>query len=121
MLELFLVYSYTLIYTVLLCILAAPSITSFQYASSATKVTLTCTSTNSPATNVSWMRDGETLLIDGVKNQFYQTVTSRRSSTYQNILIMNDAIENTTGIYTCNVTNVVGSSSSNLKRRGRYM
>ena len=99
----------------------APTITSFQRASSATHFTLTCTSTSSPATNVTWMRDDAILSVDGVKNQFYQTVTSRRNSTYQNTLVVNDNPEHVIGNYICSVTNKFGNSSSELTVRGKVV
>ena len=61
------------------------------------------------------MKDGDTLDIDGVKYKTYQTVTDRRTSTYQSILVVDDVIENITGNYTCKVTNTLGSSSRDLK------
>jgi len=65
------------------------------------------------------MRNGYTLLMDGVKNKVYQTVTSRRSSTYQNTLVVDDAIETLIGNYTCSVSNQFGNlKSSNLTIRG---
>ena len=98
---------------------AAPTVTYFQRVWSTTNFTLTCTSTNSPATTVTWMRDGTTLPINGAKNHFYQTVTSRRSSTYQNTLVVDDDIENVTGNYSCKVTNTFGSYTSSLNIRGK--
>ena len=66
------------------------------------------------------MKDGDTLDIDGVKYKTYQTVTNRRSSTYQNTLVVvDDDIKNITGTYTCRVTNRVGSSSRVLTVRGK--
>ena len=91
--------------------IAAPRVTSLRRTNSTTNLTLACTSTFSPATNVTWMKDGDTLAIDGVKYQTYQRVTDRRSSTYQNILVVDDVIENITGNYTCRVTSIFGSSS----------
>ena len=64
------------------------------------------------------MKDGDVLDIDGVKYKTYQTVTDRRSSTYQNTLVVDDVIENITGTYTCKVTNKLGSSSLVLTVRG---
>ena len=64
------------------------------------------------------MKDGDTLDIDGVKYKTYQTVTNRRTSTYQNTLVVDDDIENITGNYTCKVTNRFGNSSSDLTIRG---
>ena len=65
------------------------------------------------------MKDGDTLDIDGVKYKTYQTVTNRRSSTYQNTLVVDDDTENIIGTYTCRVTNRVGSSSRVLTVRGK--
>ena len=65
------------------------------------------------------MKDGDTLDIDGVKYKTYQTVTNRRSSTYENTLVVDDVIENITGTYTCRVTNKFGSSNRALTVRGR--
>ena len=98
---------------------ATPRVTNLRRTSSTTNLTLTCTSTYSPATTVTWMKDGDTLDIDGVKYKTYQTVTSRQSSTYQNVLVVDDVIENITGTYTCKVTNKFGSSNRVLTVRGR--
>ena len=67
------------------------------------------------------MKDGDTLNIDGVKYKTYQTVTNRRSSTYQNTLVVDDVIENITGSYTCKVANKFGSSTRELSVRGTYV
>ena len=110
----------------IICYLAcidAPRVTSLYHTSSTTNLTLTltCTSTNSPATTVTWMKDGDTLDIDGVKYKTYQTVTDRRSSTYENTLVVDDVIENIPGNYTCRVTNRLGSSSRVLTvSEGKY-
>ena len=66
------------------------------------------------------MKDGNTLDIDGATYETYQRVTNRRTSTYQNILVVDDVIENITGNYTCKVTNKFGSSNHVLAVRGRY-
>ena len=65
------------------------------------------------------MKDGDTLDIDGVKYKTYQTVTNRRTSTYQNTLVVDDDTENIPGTYTCRVTNRVGSSIAVLPVRGK--
>ena len=103
----------------LIMFIAAPRVTSLQRTNSTTNLTLTCTSTFSPATNVTWMKDGDVLNIDGVKYKTYQTVTNRQNSTYKNILVVDDVIENITGTYTCNVTNRLGNSSNILTVRGK--
>ena len=98
-----------------------PRVTSLYYTSSTTNVTFTCTSRNSPATTVTWMKDGDTLDIDGEKYKTYQTVTNRRTSTYENTLVVDGVIENITGNYTCKVTNKFGSSSRDLTVRGTLL
>ena len=65
------------------------------------------------------MKDGDTLDIDGEKYKTYQTVTNRRTSTYQNTLVVDDDTENIPGNYTCRVTNRVGSSIAVLTVRGK--
>ena len=65
------------------------------------------------------MKDGDTLATDGVKYKTYQTMTDRRTSTYQNTLVVDDDIENIIGTYTCQVANRLGSSSRILTFRGR--
>ena len=67
------------------------------------------------------MKDGDTLDIDGVKYKTYQTVTDRRTSTYENTLLVDDDIENITGNYTCRVSNKLGSSSRDLTVRGTLL
>ena len=73
--------------------------------------TLTCVSTVSPATAVSWMKDGQPLTTDG--SSYYtltQTVTDRTNSTYSNVLTVSN-ITAVAGTYNCTVTNDLGSDS----------
>ena len=51
--------------------------------------TLTCVSTGSPATTVSWMRDGLSI-DDSTGYTLTQTVTDRASSTYSNVLTVSE-------------------------------
>ena len=70
--------------------------------------TLTCVSTGSPATTVSWMRDG--VSIDDYN--LTQTVTDRYSSTYSNVLTVSEgAPGGVTGTYSCTVSNLLGNST----------
>lgn len=81
--------------------------------------TLTCTSTGSPATTVSWLRDGLPLTIDGSTFQMTQTVINRRAATYENVLIINDVQANIVDhTYTCTVANVLGSDTQFLNILG---
>ena len=80
---------------------------------------LICTSTHSPATTVTWMRDGHPLTIDGTTYQLMQTVTNRRESTYENVLTINDQLSSVGHIFRCTVINVLGSSSEELQALGK--
>lgn len=71
-----------------------------------------CVSTGSPATRVSWMKNGVPLITDG--STYYsltQIVTNRASSTYYNVLAVNGAVA---GIYTCTVSNDMGFESREI-------
>ena len=92
--------------------------------------TVTCISTDSPATNVTFMRgsttvgplrDGESVVVGGVTYQFAQRVTNRRESTYVNILTVNDnLVELVDDTFTCTVVNTLGMDTSQpITIRGR--
>ena len=71
--------------------------------------TLTCISTGSPPTVVSWMKDGENITIDGHHFSLSQTITDRVNSTYNNILTVRERVPGgVAGVYTCQVSNVLG-------------
>ena len=84
--------------------------------------TVTCISTVSPATNVTFMRgsntvgplrDGESVSVGGVTYELAQTVTNRRESTYENMLIINDDLANLVNdTFTCTVANALGLDTS---------
>ena len=96
------------------CLLTAPpsilSTGGIQGTLGALVSTLTCTSTGSPATTVSWLRDGLPLTVDGSTFQMTQTVINRGAATYENVLTISDELANVVDhTYTCTVTNVLGS------------
>ena len=67
--------------------------------------TLTCVSTGSPPTVVSWMKDGENITIDGHHFSLSQTITDRANSTYNNILTVREGVPGgVAGVYTCQVS-----------------
>ena len=74
--------------------------------------TLTCTSTRSPATNVTWMREGVELTTDGTVYTATQSVTNRRESTYANMLTIATVDDTTVGTYSCSVTNTLGTAQT---------
>ena len=82
--------------------------------------TLTCISTGSVATTVTFirngttvgpLRDGESMEFGGVTYQLTQTVTDRAQSTYQNVLTINQPLAEIIGsAFSCSVENAVGIS-----------
>ena len=81
-----------------------------------------CISTGSPATVVSWMKDG--VIIDELSTDYTltQTITNRATSTYNNTLTVNEgAPGGVAGIYTCNVTNDLGTATDETVAFGELM
>ena len=94
---------------------APPNITNLRFTHDSMSSILTCTSTGSPATNITWMRDGQPLSIDKSRYQLTQTVNDRRLSTYENVLTINAAVSNIyRHTYTCTVINVLGRNSKTV-------
>ena len=94
----------------------SPTISSLTYQEESR--TLTCVSTGSPATIVSWMRDGKPL-INSSTYHLTQTVTGRSSSTYSNVLTVSDP-SGVAGTYICTVTNDLGSDSMQVVAVGKF-
>ena len=100
---------------------AVPSIANLTFTPGNSFSTLTCISTGSVATTVTFMRDdttvgtlrdGESVELDGAIFQLMQMVTSRPSSTYANVLTITQDLSDVVGHnYSCTVTNVLGSSN----------
>ena len=68
-----------------------------------------CVSSGSPATNVTWMKDGQPLNTDRSSNYtFSQEISDRADSVYINVLVVSRM---KIGNYTCIVTNDLGSTS----------
>ena len=55
--------------------------------------------------------DGDTLTVDGLTYSMTQTVTDRRTSTYENALTL-PATSGITGTYSCQVGNALGDSNT---------
>ena len=83
--------------------------------------TVTCESTGSPATTVSWMKDGSLLTTDGSTGYtLTQTITNRSSSTYSNVLTVSEKVTGgMAGTYTCSVTNDLGSDAREVVALGK--
>ena len=88
---------------------APPTVSSLTYDPDTR--TLTCISTDSPATNVTWTKDGDTLTVNGTTYSMTQTVTDRSASTYENVLTL-PATGDISGTYSCQVGNALGDSNT---------
>ena len=102
---------------------AAPTIANpLVFIPGSSSSTLTCTSTGSVATTVTFMRgsttvgplrDGESMDFGDVTYQLTQTVTSRAQSTYDNVLTITEARSSLAGsTFTCLVENSLGPSQT---------
>ena len=84
--------------------------------------TLTCTSSTSITTTVTFMkdgnaingivRDGDSATVNGVTYQLSQTLTDRAQSTYDNVLTITEPLSSLAGsTFTCQVANALGMSA----------
>lgn len=76
---------------------------------------ITCRTRYSPPTSITWLRDGVAVDVDGDRYKMTQTVTHRRRSYYDNILLINNATDlvgNHT--FTCSINNLAGSTTSSV-------
>ena len=71
---------------------------------------LTCTSTGGPATQITWRRNCA-VLPNNATFQQSQLVTQTQTATYQNTLVIDNAVTERDGVYTCSVTNARGYSN----------
>ena len=101
--------------------IAPPRVTSFQCTSSATHFTLSCNSTDSPVTSVTWVKDGTNLTIDGTLYQPIQTETHRRYSVCTNTLVSTGNLDSMVGNHIRIVSNSFGSSSQSIVIAGMHV
>ena len=98
----------------------SPTIMGMEYDEDSRSVR--CISTGSPATVVSWMKDGVIIDESSTDYTLTQTITNRATSTYNNILTVNEgAPGGVTGTYTCTVTNELGSATDQVMAVGEFM
>ena len=71
---------------------------------------LTCTSTEGPATSVTWRKNCAVLPNSAIYQQT-QTVTQTQTATHQNTLVIDSTVTDRDGVYTCSVTNDRGFSN----------
>lgn len=78
-------------------------------------VVFNCTSSRSPATNVTWLRNGSVIQEDTHHHTIImeQRLGERSSSTYENILRVSTSVL-TSGRYNCCVSNALGGNQTHV-------
>ena len=99
--------------------IAPISISSLDHGSSGDNFTITCTSTGSPATSVTWTRDGTPLTTDGVA---YQTLRDGTTATYDNYLVVDEGPAALAGSsFACSTTNEINTATDTLTINGQTL
>ena len=97
-----------------------PTITTVIYTSENSVSILTCHSIHSPPTNISLvlvdrvivtLRDGESVIVAGVKYELMQTLMNRSTSSYASTLSVDKILGGDISDYNCTVQNALGSDS----------
>ena len=89
----------------------SPTVTSLTFDEQSR--TLTCTSTDGPATNVTWRRDGVVITINDTHQQTKRLVDPV-TGTYQTVLTIDPSVGWIVGTYNCTVENFRGGSSGTV-------
>ena len=112
------IHSRTLFNTVFSPTTDSPTIMNLTYDEPSSSVI--CISTRSPATVVSWMKDGVSINESSTDYTLTQTVTNRATSTYSNVLTVHMGAS-VVGTYICNVSNELGSGSKEVVTLGELI
>ena len=94
----------------LLFSIAPPAVAPPFHVPSSSQFILTCLSSGSPATIVTWARDGTQVSPDGSTILQTQVITNRATATYENILTLSLQPTDLVGSYSCRVDNTLGTS-----------
>ena len=82
--------------------------------------TLNCTSVGSPATTVTWSRDG-TVLARGEQYEMIQMLQDGTTATYENILVVTGIPSTLLGVYSCSIWNDIGTATRNITISGEFL
>ena len=103
------------------CVHYAGQVTIISFKYNRTTQTITCTSTGGPATDVIWSKDTANISMVSNEGRLYehsQIILNTTSATYENRLRIVDKSSKAAGIYTCEVTNLRGSTNESLYIQG---
>ena len=99
-------------------LLAQPTITSLESTSNFGPLfTLNCITSGSPASSVTWRKDGE-LLSESGTYRMSQILQNGATATYFNLLEVNSGPYAITGEYSCLVSNTLGTDTRNTTIEG---
>ena len=77
--------------------------------------TIECLTEYSPPTNVTWLRDGVPIEVDGEGYEVIQAVIDRPNSRYNNTLIIRNAVDLAGDHeYNCTIDNRAGTTTSSV-------
>lgn len=74
--------------------------------------TVTCTTSGSPPTSITWTRNGAILKMEDTKYTSTQALVNRNETVYENTLTIEGSLEDAVGDYSCTVENYVGVSET---------
>ena len=90
----------------------APTVTDVTISVEDSVYTLTCNSTGSPATEVFWFFNNESLSdSNSTSYEITKVLTDRKTSGYSSMLKVNGSLEDIVGEYSCQVSNQLGESN----------
>ena len=72
--------------------------------------TITCTTSGTPPTSVTWTKNGVVISTNDSMYQFTQVLIDRNDTIYENLLIIKGAYKDVVGDYSCTVENSLGGS-----------
>ena len=98
-------------------IFSSGGITNVELTYDSLTLTLNCTATGGPVTDITWSRNGESLSVDGTTYEQTQTVLDTTNAIYENTLTLASEIA---GVYSCQVNNSISSQTKSIAIAGRY-
>ena len=91
---------------------------SLEQSETITPLTLTCNTTGSPPTDVTWSKDGVQIDIASNRSKYAQAqvLVNRITARYRNTLVINDVGDDLIGRYSCSR----GPNSNSVELKGTY-
>ena len=83
--------------------------------------TLTCTTSGTPPTSVTWTRNGVIISDDDSMYKSTQVLVDRNNTEYENRLTVTGSFEDAVGDYSCTAENSIGTSDTvNRTIKGKH-